>query len=737
MLCISQIGKSRIDQKKHRRAHSSDTHNIKPLHLSCKSKSEDSAQIAFLLADPLLTPHSMMGNFGNDSSIEGDVYVQRLATYIRKNEEGLANGLLCFSKVRAVSNVKPLRPSFTIHHLYYITERIESSSLGVDVGPLNVKLDTPNHEPTFISFMANNARTLRVFESDARSITSINSVKSIVSSASVYWRSFAFSKDPKIIQKDVKYLYSSFTKIPCLILNPKTKINTIAGYEEYPCDTSVPLKMFKNLQVLELVEYEPNEVFGWHTLSEQLRILIIRNSKVSDIAEVLFNLVLDDETGRSSFSDTRLKKHDFDHSEGISAFKHPRRERALTSGNMSRENGLMVRDNDLKWAHTFHSTPDRDTTTLPDNKWFFLKQLTVTESSISSIPAFVFKPLSNVVKLNLSNNLLEDLPEGLDQLHNVKYMNFADNYITSLARLPLNLVHLTTLNFNNNKISSIDGIQRLSAIEKIDLRRNKLKDIKLLKPILWQVLAADSKLTNIYISSNPLPKTYRADLFNLFNGAKPKNTIKLDDSRPGYFESAMLLDADGAMKVYAKFLGIHVPLEDTTMQQENPLLPKSLVPTTPERQILRHRQAKSTNDVLESIALLNIQDIEATIANRKCASIMTTASTTASTTPTVSTPATAEHINLLPSPSLTFAKSNMPLLPNQNLNNQPQLCTNKIPSITRQSFQSPMMHLSINGSATTLKSSGTMARIDLESTLVHNPAPSVITPVQVQVEGFQ
>lgn len=690
-----------------------------------------------------------MGAFGNDSSIEGDVYVQRLATYIRRNEEGLANGLLCFSKVRTSTKVKPIRPSFTIHHLYYITERIESSTLGVDVGPLNVKLDTPNHEPTFISFMANNARTLRQFESDARSITSINSVKSIVSSASVYWRSFAFSKDPKVIQKDVKYLYSSFTKIPCLILNPKTKINTISGYEEYPCDTSVPLKMFKNLQVLELVEYEPNEVFGWHALSEQLRILIIRNSKVSDIAEVLFSLVLDDENGRSSFSNTRQsKKHDFsaplDVLDGNSATKHFRRERAMTGGNSA------VRDfnpGDVKWTtQTFLTSPsDRNATVLPDSKWFYLKQLTVTESSITSIPAYVFKPLSNVVKLNLSNNLLEDLPDGLGQLHNVKYMNFADNYITSLEKLPLNLVHLTTLNFNNNKIVSIDGIQNLASVEKIDLRRNKIKTIELIKPLLQQVMGPGSKLHNIYISSNPLPKTYRADIFNLFNGAKPKNTIKLDDSRPGYFESAMLLDADAATKAFAKFMNYDIQPEEANSaapeKAQSIQAPISPLPKTPERQLLKNRQSKSTGDVVESttqsVALLNLQDLEATIANRKHASVMTTASTTTSSTPSIATPTAADQVSILPSPSMTFVKTSMPLLPNQNLSNQPQICTNKIPSIARQQFPSPMMHQSVNGSATTLKSSGTLARLDLDSTQLHNPAPSVITPVQVQVEGFQ
>lgn len=696
-----------------------------------------------------------MGTFGNESSMEGDVYVQRLATYIRRNEEGLANGLLCFSKARQVTKIKPLRPSFTIHHLYYITERIEASSLGVDVGPLNIKLDTPNHEPTFISFMANNAKTLRQFESDARSITSINSVKLIVSSASVYWRSFAFSKDPKVIQKDVKYLYLSFTKIPCLILNPKTKINTIAGYEEYPCDTSVPLRMFKNLQVLELVEYEPNEVFGWHVLSEQLRILIIRNSKVSDLAEVLLTLVVDDETGRSSFSNPR-RRHDDD-----SMFRY--RQRAMTNGTRERDDRWQdtwnIREDKWKESDRGHEKSgerpskeggkhkekkiDRETTkskekdkikdtakaketekwqdnttTLQDNKWFHLKQLTVCEGSITQIPAFVFRPLTNLVKLNLSNNLLEELPDGLHHLVNIKYMNFADNFITSLDKLPAGLAHLTTLNFNNNRLASIAGIENLAAIEKIDLRRNKLQDIGSLLPLVQQVARTDSVLSNIYILSNPLPKTYRADLFNLFNGARPKNTVKLDDSRPGYFESAILLDAEGAARMYAKYTADESPVTATQ------------TPKTPERQVLRAKQSKG--DVVEAVALLHIQDLEATISSRKHASVMTTASTTASTAQQASTP--TENSSVLPSPSLTFTK-NMPLLPNQNLSNQALVCT-KIPSI-RQSFQSPMMHQSVNGSATTLKSSSTIARLDLDLTLLHNPAPSVITPVQVLVEGFQ
>lgn len=547
-----------------------------------------------------------MGTFSyNDNSIEGDVYIQRLSTYVKRNEESLANGLLCFSRNRSTNlKVKPLRLSFTMHHLYYTTERIESSPLGIDVGPLNIKLDNPNHEPTFISFMANNARSSKHFDSDTRSISSINSMKSIVSSASVYWRSFAFSKDPKVINKDIKYLYSSFTKIPCLILSPKTKINCITSYEEYPCDTSVPIKMFKNLQVLEIVDYEPNEIFGWHILSEQLRILIIRNSKIDNIGDFLFNLVIDDESGRSSFNSHKQprKFNEFSHNTAIqsvptssedsfgppshdivehplsnhinnnNAFRYPKRERATTTGPTGA--GSLPKDMFLAepLSKDYHSTLSpftKDYQTLPDSKWSFLKQLTVSETSITRIPSFIFKPLSNLVKLNLSNNLLEEIPHGLDQLVNIKYLNFADNYITNLENLPRNLKYLSALNFNNNKLSDLSGLEHLHSLEKIDLRRNRLETLESLKPIILQFIKSLQKFNNVYLSSNSLPKTYRSDLFNLFNGVKYKNNMKIDDSRPGYFESALLLDAESAFKNLEKYFGKAGEELDVLKQQED------------------------------------------------------------------------------------------------------------------------------------------------------------------------
>ncbi|KAK6453912.1 uncharacterized protein RJT20DRAFT_111831 [Scheffersomyces xylosifermentans] len=682
-----------------------------------------------------------MGTFSyNDNSIEGDVYVQRLSTYIRRNEEALANGLLCFSKNRNThTKVKPLRMSFTIHHLYYITERIESSPLGVDVGPLNIKLDSPNHEPTFISFMANNARSSKHFDSDTRSISSINSMKSIVSSASVYWRSFAFSKDPKVINKDIKYLYSSFTKIPCLIITPKTKVSSISSYEEYPCDTSVPVKMFKNLQVLEIVDYDPNEIFGWHILSEQLRILIIRNSKITSIAEVLYNLVIDDESGRSSFNShkqTRKYNELFTSSSATpmtgddsfsnlseineypqfnnNVFRYPQqRERAsTTSGAGSLPKDIFLADSISSGA------TNKDYQRLPDSKWSFLKQLTVSETSISTIPSYIFKSLGNLVKLNLSNNLLDDLPEGLDMLVNIKYLNLADNYITSLKKLPKNLSQLSTLNFNNNKLVDLSGLEFLHTLEKIDLRRNELSDVKDLKPIVLQFIKNPNTLSNVYLSSNKLPKNYRIDLFNLFNGVKYKNNMKIDDSRPGYFESALLLDAENAFKNLERFFS-----ESLKKQSAIPMSPKttatgSLIKSSSAASERMHTRTGTLDTLMEPFNSMKISTDGETTPKRKFELSHTV--TTSSPTIVQSDAVSITSVSKIPG---------SPLSANNNL-------TNKFDTSTTYTAKHSLMSVHLNNSTSsiptspsTLKKSTTLAQLDLES--VQNAAPNIVTQVQV------
>lgn len=512
-------------------------------------------------------------------SLDGDVFIQQVATYVRRHEDVLAHGLARLQLLGA-SGDKPVRIQFSLHHLYYLLDRINCPE---EVGALNVKLDADDWggtEPTFILFLTLSHKLPA--DSDTKLISLIGSVKLMVLLALTYFRLMNFSKDPKVVSKDLKYVYLVFTKLPCLVLSPRTKLAPVAGFEEYPCDTAVPLKLFSNLQVLEICEYDPNEIYGWHLLSEHLRILVVKNAtKLNDLTHLLFQLVVDDEYGRALFAVAHqlpyhkrsslgnlLGSYGHPNTNGLgitqsgasgaghssaaaaaaaasnSAFRRPRL-RASTLDASSYSNKPLVLP--LRHGPSPPDGPTRDYTLLAPSKWPQLKQLSVTDLAILSIPAYAFKPLLGLVKLNLSSNLLEEIPPGLHHLPNLKYLNLSGNYIKSLANLPRTLTHLVLLNLNNNKLTSLQGLERLARCERIDLRRNFLRSTAEFRSLVLLYIKCP-QLSHVYLAGNQLAKGYRVELFNLFNGVKYKNSIKIDDLRPGYFELVVLMDAQLAFK---------------------------------------------------------------------------------------------------------------------------------------------------------------------------------------------
>lgn len=96
------------------------------------------------------------------------------------------------------------------------------------------------------------------------------------------------------IQADLKYLYSAFTKIPCLRLAPDWRARLISGFEEFPFDSAVPLHIFKNVQALEVSSIDFRQFFGWDRLAEQLRSLSLKRACVDDPADIIIDIVLDD-----------------------------------------------------------------------------------------------------------------------------------------------------------------------------------------------------------------------------------------------------------------------------------------------------------------------------------------------------------------------------------------------------------------------------------------------------------
>lgn len=165
-----------------------------------------------------------------------------------------------------------------------------------------------------------------------------------MSGMSAFWASFGIGasistarqeRQKLALQADLKYLYSAFTKIPCLRLAPDWRARLIQGYEEFPFDSAVPLYAFKNLQALEVSSIDFRQFFGWDRLADQLRSLTLRRAGIEDPADILIDIVMDDmdkrrrRTSKSQASPPATVAHSSPRrSPSIS---HPEMHRALTS----------------------------------------------------------------------------------------------------------------------------------------------------------------------------------------------------------------------------------------------------------------------------------------------------------------------------------------------------------------------------------------------------------------------
>ncbi|KAI0834956.1 hypothetical protein F5Y06DRAFT_145899 [Hypoxylon sp. FL0890] len=282
-------------------------------------------------------------------SEDGELYIKRLVVYVRTNEKALANALqirrspgprhgpsqsvssiqapksptplperpstsasassplaaaLSLSSLSLTSNnVKSARLSLTPHHLFYLLSRFEE--LGIPVGPMKVRLENLHDTSTsanYVSFLSSSQRS-KSRGADAVSIRSVSSIRSVMTGMSALWNSFGIGssisaarveRQKAALQADLKYLYSAFTKIPCLRLSPDWRTKLIKGYEEFPFDSAVPLYVFKNLQDLEVNGIDFRQFFGWDRVAEQIRSLTLKRANIEDPADILIDIVLDD-----------------------------------------------------------------------------------------------------------------------------------------------------------------------------------------------------------------------------------------------------------------------------------------------------------------------------------------------------------------------------------------------------------------------------------------------------------
>ena len=518
--------------------------------------------------------------------VQGDEYLRRIAAFIRLNEKGLAeagfqrrrrqtttqpsvfNPVSWFipTDVHQPHSPRPVTFAIDTHRLFYTLMRIES--LGIDVGSLDVTVDNPSKPMHYTHIHIGSARD----KSETLSLSSFRSSLSAVSGLSL-GTSWWSRPEQQSIDAELKYIYSSFTKIPALLLKaPGPKV--IAELkDEPPSQSALPLDAFKNLRSLETVDIDPRSLLGWDRLAESLRSLTIKRSGLEDVADIFIGAVLDDQARRDgSLKDQRSRQI-------------PRRQRSWTNTPLPASVPEEVEE-----VAPIPEDPalPRPSSVLSSYKWGLLKHLSLADNALTFLPTDPLPYLVSITHLDLSSNLLVSVPHGLSVLHNLVSLNLSDNMIDSVLGIYTHLGQVLYLNLSGNRLESICGLERLMALERVDLRFNHVDESAEVGR-----LATLPNIGEVWIKGNPLTEiedSYRIACFDFFH--REGKTISLDGTMPTFYErrgvapiapeqmsSARELPVPASPLIVpvvpAKSKGSHVMATDAVMASETALSPSA------------------------------------------------------------------------------------------------------------------------------------------------------------------
>ena len=463
----------------------------------------------------------------------GDDYLRRLASFIRANEKNLAeaglprrprNARPASSSVKlfpslgwynssSLTHHKPMTLSIDTHHLFYVLMRLEAS--GYDIGNLDVHIEAPSRPMNYINLYPEQ------HSSETLSLASFRSSLSAASRISLgnWWD----RSDPITLDSGMRYLYSSFTKLPALSICAPSKKVIAELLNDSPSQNAVPLDAFKNLQALQCEDIDPRTLLGWDRLAESLRSLRIRKCGLQDVSEVFLGAVLDDQARRQG-SVSRKRQRNIP-------------EGPITRASFPSTSLTNIEDEDSDVENITTNVPSfAPSSRLTGHKWTFLKHLYLSDNELTFFPADLFPYLTSVTHLDLSSNLFVAIPSGLGMLHNLLSLSLADNLIDSVVGVNLNLGQVLSLNLAHNRLESLCGLERLLAVEKVDLRNNLLEETAEVGR-----LATLPHISEIWVEGNPFVEIeagYRISCFDYF--WKEGKTILLDGTMPGFYEKQYL-----------------------------------------------------------------------------------------------------------------------------------------------------------------------------------------------------
>lgn len=413
-----------------------------------------------------------------------DEYVRKLCNFVRTNDAKLSQSSI---QRRRKARPSPEPNPFSLFSWFTPTPQrillsidsdrlhnllLRFEELKLNVGPTDIKPTQPLTRPLFNEAIKDRSET--------SSIASFRSSLSAISKLSLPVSALFYQQAP--IDRELKFLYSSFTRLPSISIHANRTTLSHAEQELY----CVPLEVFKTIESLELVDIDPRRVVGWDHLSYSLRIFSMKRCAIEDINDIFAEAVIKDSTRRKE----QANRQTDDIPEDV-------------------------------------EPPTSNPSQLPPYSWTPLLSLAIPETGLTFIPTL--PPMPSLTHLDLSSNLLNSIPSSLAALSSLIHLNLSDNMIDSTLDAKSCVGAITFLDLSKNRLESCAGLEKLLALEKIDLRENQLEEADEIGR-----LSVIPTLKEVFAEGNLLEEDWRIRCFNRFY--QDELEVLLDGTGPSILE---------------------------------------------------------------------------------------------------------------------------------------------------------------------------------------------------------
>ena len=108
-----------------------------------------------------------------------------------------------------------------------------------------------------------------------------------------------------------------------------------------------------------------------------------------------------------------------------------------------------------------------------------LSELNVAQNKINELPGTIMMTLSKLTFLDVSNNLLQALPEEISQLPHLLQIVLSFNRFSTMPKAIFKMKSLQTVLMANNQVVDIDvdGLLELKTLQVLDLSNNNISRV--------------------------------------------------------------------------------------------------------------------------------------------------------------------------------------------------------------------------------------------------------------------